>query len=155
MAGVLHRASSNATLQFLSLVHDLLALGRIFMRCASLLIVLGILVPSYALAADPIGEIKNASGAVDVTRTGAAHHAGAGDKVFQDDVISTGADGTVGITFADNSLISLGPNSELKLDQFQFNPARSEEHTSNSSHMSISYAVFCLKKKNKREDVMI
>src|SRR5690242_20987407 len=26
---------------------------------------------------------------------------------------------------------------------------RSEEHTSNSSHMSISYAVFCLKKKIK------
>src|SRR5438876_7215273 len=26
---------------------------------------------------------------------------------------------------------------------------RSEEHTSNSSHPSISYAVFCLKKKNK------
>src|SRR5690242_21962798 len=27
------------------------------------------------------------------------------------------------------------------------NPIRSEEHTLNSSHMSISYAVFCLKKK--------
>src|SRR3712207_8874651 len=27
--------------------------------------------------------------------------------------------------------------------------ARSEEHTSNSSHANISYAVFCLKKKNK------
>src|SRR2546429_2993202 len=27
---------------------------------------------------------------------------------------------------------------------------RSEEHTSNSSHGYISYAVFCLKKKNKR-----
>src|SRR5207249_6114954 len=26
---------------------------------------------------------------------------------------------------------------------------RSEEHTSNSSHVSISYAVFCLKKKNE------
>src|SRR3712207_7186436 len=26
--------------------------------------------------------------------------------------------------------------------------ARSEEHTSNSSHANISYAVFCLKKKN-------
>src|SRR5690606_3902630 len=26
---------------------------------------------------------------------------------------------------------------------------RSEEHTSNSSHVKISYAVFCLKKKNK------
>src|SRR5207249_7479455 len=27
---------------------------------------------------------------------------------------------------------------------------RSEEHTSNSSHVSISYAVFCLKKKTKK-----
>src|SRR5690242_21310171 len=27
---------------------------------------------------------------------------------------------------------------------------RSEEHTSESSHMSISYAVFCLKKKKKK-----
>lgn len=98
------------------------------MRCASLLIALGVLVPGYALAADSIGEVKNASGAVDVMRTGAPHHAAAGDKVFQDDVISTGKDGTIGITFADNSLISLGPNSELKLDQFQFNPAA---HTGN------------------------
>src|SRR5438309_7749436 len=31
-----------------------------------------------------------------------------------------------------------------------WNPARSEEHTSNSSHSSISYAVFCLKKKKKK-----
>src|SRR5437868_15524890 len=29
----------------------------------------------------------------------------------------------------------------------QVNGRRSEEHTSNSSHVSISYAVFCLKKK--------
>lgn len=93
------------------------------MRCASLLVVLGVLVPSYALAADSIGQVKNAAGAVDVTRAGAMHHVAAGDQVFENDVISTGANGSVGITFADNSLISLGPNSELKLDQFQFNPA--------------------------------
>src|SRR2546430_11870207 len=29
---------------------------------------------------------------------------------------------------------------------------RSEEHSLNSSHSQISYAVFCLKKKNKRAD---
>src|SRR4051812_49753260 len=29
--------------------------------------------------------------------------------------------------------------------------SRSEEHTSDSSHMSISYAVFCLKKKKKEK----
>jgi hypothetical protein len=98
------------------------------MRHAYILVVLGLLVPSYALAADSIGQIRNASGNVDVTRAGAAQHAAVGEQVFQDDVISTGADGSVGITFADNSLISLGPNSELKLDQFQFNPAA---HTGN------------------------
>src|SRR5207249_11790776 len=32
---------------------------------------------------------------------------------------------------------------------------RSEEHTSNSSHVSISYAVFCLKKKNIKMQLMI
>src|SRR2546421_1882876 len=30
-------------------------------------------------------------------------------------------------------------------------PARSEEHSLNSSHDQISYAVFCLKKKKKKE----
>src|SRR5437899_8675785 len=29
-------------------------------------------------------------------------------------------------------------------------PARSEEHTSEPSHLGISYAVFCLKKKRRR-----
>src|SRR5690349_23162127 len=29
---------------------------------------------------------------------------------------------------------------------------RSEEHTSNSSHVEISYAVFCLKKKKKKKN---
>src|SRR3989454_3512733 len=30
-------------------------------------------------------------------------------------------------------------------------PVRSEEHTLNSSHLVISYAVFCLKKKKKKQ----
>src|SRR5438132_8072650 len=34
---------------------------------------------------------------------------------------------------------------------FVVNDKRSEEHTSNSSHTVISYAVFCLKKKNKKK----
>src|SRR3712207_8274745 len=32
-------------------------------------------------------------------------------------------------------------------------PTRSEEHTSEPSHANISYAVFCLKKKNKRTSI--
>src|SRR5690606_42106782 len=34
--------------------------------------------------------------------------------------------------------------------QHLFDPLRSEEHTLNSSHVKISYAVFCLKKKKRQ-----
>jgi hypothetical protein len=38
------------------------------------------------------------------------------------DVVRTGADGSVGITMRDNSLLSAGPNSVLSLDRFEFDP---------------------------------
>src|SRR5699024_12397155 len=39
---------------------------------------------------------------------------------------------------------------DLKIGELKHQDiGRSEEHTLNSSHVSISYAVFCLKKKNK------
>ena len=42
------------------------------------------------------------------------------------DVIKTGADGSVGITMADNSLLSAGPNSILSLDRFEFDPTSNQ-----------------------------
>src|SRR5258708_21316312 len=39
----------------------------------------------------------------------------------------------------------------LVIDSLGHEAARSEEHTSNSSHQIISYAVFCLKNKNRDE----
>ena len=43
-----------------------------------------------------------------------------------DDVLRTGADGSVGITMRDNSLLSAGPNSILSLERFEFDPTTSE-----------------------------
>ena len=39
--------------------------------------------------------------------------------VYRDKVV-TGTDGTVGITFADNSLLSVGPDSRFAIDRFVF-----------------------------------
>jgi len=36
------------------------------------------------------------------------------------DVILTGADGSAGITFTDNSLVSVGPNSVFAIDKYTF-----------------------------------
>ena len=37
------------------------------------------------------------------------------------DVLKTGADGRVGITFIDNSRFAVGPNSSIALSAFEFN----------------------------------
>ena len=42
------------------------------------------------------------------------------------DVLKTGPDGSVGITMADNSLLSAGPNSILSLDRFEFDPTSNQ-----------------------------
>ena len=42
--------------------------------------------------------------------------------MHQDDVVETGADGAVGITFKDNTTISVGPDTKMALDEFVFAP---------------------------------
>jgi hypothetical protein len=77
--------------------------------------------PATAWAEDAIGQIKTETGVVSILRHGADQSAHIGDHVFRSDTIATSANSAVGITFADNSLMSLGPSSRLRLDQFQFN----------------------------------
>jgi hypothetical protein len=92
------------------------------MRCFSALLAIFAIVWSVAAsAAEPIGQVKTAEGIVTVGRSGATAALKAGDRVYQSDVVATGADGSVGITFADNSMLSLGPSSELVLYRFAFN----------------------------------
>jgi hypothetical protein len=74
---------------------------------------------SPALAAD-IGQIKNAKGEVSVERAGQAQPGSVGLRLQTSDVVRTGADGSVGISMSDNSLLSLGPNSQLSLDRYEF-----------------------------------
>jgi hypothetical protein len=100
--------------------------GVILIRSA--LISLLLLASHSARAAEEaaIGQIKSASGEVTVLRGGVSQKVAAGDRVFQADVLATGPDGSVGITFADNSMMSLGPDSRLSLDQFVFDTTTHE-----------------------------
>ncbi|HTN73327.1 MAG TPA: FecR domain-containing protein [Methylomirabilota bacterium] len=73
-----------------------------------------------------IGQIKNVSGQVFLLRNNVQRPAKAGDLVEQADVLTTGSDGSIGITFIDNSRFSAGPNSRIELTQFRFNPTTQE-----------------------------
>ena len=70
--------------------------------------------------ANDVGQIKNLRGTVHLERDGQRLAAAPGMGVKQADVLVTGADGTVGVTFLDNSLLSLGPRSTLAIDRYSF-----------------------------------
>jgi hypothetical protein len=78
-----------------------------------------------AWAENPIGQVKTIKGDVTVVRQGKVLPLAIGEHVFQSDTIRT-ANSSVGITFADNSMMSLGPNSQLALDQFRFDTTTHE-----------------------------
>ena len=76
--------------------------------------------------ANDVGQVKVTKGVVHVERDGARIPAVVGMPVREADKLVTGADGTVGVTFADNSLLSVGPNSTLAVDKFSFNATTHE-----------------------------
>jgi hypothetical protein len=84
--------------------------------------ILLIAVPSGADAADtlPIAQVKKVTGQVVIQRSGRRLPAKVGDPLFEKDIVETGPDGGIGITFVDNTVFSTGPNSQLALDEFQF-----------------------------------
>lgn len=79
-----------------------------------------------AAAAETVGKVKKLAGTVTVERAGKQQPVTVGMGVDVADVIRTSADSSVGITTSDNALVSLGPNSELSVTQYAFNPTTHE-----------------------------
>jgi hypothetical protein len=71
------------------------------------------------------GRIKVASGAAFVVRGGGQIAAQAGQILYESDTLRTGVDGRLGITLKDDTRVSLGPASEVRLDRFAYAPAES------------------------------
>jgi len=67
-----------------------------------------------------IGLVKVTAGAVHLEREGKRLPVQVGTPVREADTLVTGADGSVGVTFSDNSLLSTGPNSVLTIDSYAF-----------------------------------
>jgi hypothetical protein len=77
---------------------------------------------SYAGATPAVASIQKASGTVTVVRQGRALEATAGLEIEEDDTLRTGPDGSIGVVFKDDTLLSLGPESVLVIDEFVFAP---------------------------------
>ncbi len=87
-----------------------------------LAMVLGTATPVVAQAAAPAGHVKTSSGAAFIVRNNATIAARPGAPVFETDTLRTGADGTVGITLKDDTRVSLGPASEVRIERYMYAP---------------------------------
>jgi hypothetical protein len=69
------------------------------------------------------GKIKVAFGSAFIVRASGEVPAKVGETVFESDSLRTGADGRIGVTMKDDTRVSLGPGSEVRVERFVYAPA--------------------------------
>jgi hypothetical protein len=77
---------------------------------------------SSADASVPVAIVKKISGSATVVRQGQPIPATNGLKIWENDTLRTGHNGSIGIVFNDDTFLSLGPGSILVIDEFVFAP---------------------------------
>ena len=98
-------------------------LATVVFAALAALAVIGAAPSSHAAG---IGQVKKVSGDAYIIRGESKVRASVGDALEQRDVIETGDNGAIGISFKDNTVLSAGPGTTLSLDQFSFNSATLE-----------------------------
>ncbi|MGY4282440.1 hypothetical protein ACVWXO_001660 [Bradyrhizobium sp. LM2.7] len=84
-------------------------------------------------AAQVIGHVTKLSGSATAVRNGVSVVLNNGDNVEKGDVVSTGGDSTLGITFIDGTVFGLSSNARMVLNEMVYDPNGS----SNSSLLSL------------------
>jgi hypothetical protein len=79
--------------------------------------------PVYAQQPAAAGHIKVVTGSAFIVRQNTTLPAKPGDAVYAIDTLKTDTDGTLGVTLMDDTRLSLGPSSEVRLERYVFAPA--------------------------------
>ena len=75
-----------------------------------------------AVAGDTIGYVKTMTGKASVVRAGSEHGLAVGAPLYEDDVLKTGKESSLGVTMKDGTMLSAGPETELLLDKYAYAP---------------------------------
>jgi hypothetical protein len=92
-----------------------------FQYCAAVVTLIVVAAtPAHAQQSLAAGRIKVVSGAAFIVRDNKLVPAQVGQDVYTADALRTGADGKIGVTLKDDTRISLGPTSEVRLERFNY-----------------------------------
>jgi hypothetical protein len=97
--------------------------GTNLMKCVVGKIILpGLLLYSaVGFSAERIGLVKTLDSLASAVREGIEVNLEVGSKIYERDIIFTDSGGTVGITFNDGSMLTLGPGGKIVVDNYLFN----------------------------------
>ena len=91
---------------------------------SSLIAVALVATATVAAASDgSVGRVKTVEGTASIVRGQGSLPAVVNERVLQGDTLTTGPNGSLGVILKDDTSLSLGPNSVVVVDQFQFAPA--------------------------------
>ena len=91
---------------------------------AGAMVLVLVLSVAVASASSPIGLVKVTEGTATVQRGDETLPARLGLALEEGDILRTGADGRMGVVLRDDTRLSLGPESEIRIDRFLFAPAK-------------------------------
>lgn len=91
---------------------------------SSLIAVALVATATVAAASDgSVGRVKTVEGTASIVRGQGSLPAVVNERILQGDTLTTGPNGSLGVILKDDTSLSLGPNSVVVVDQFQFAPA--------------------------------
>ena len=96
--------------------------------------------PPAGLDTKPIGKVLDVTGAATIEHpsvvvvqanlpTSGVGQAKVGDSVYRGDMVQTGADGALGIIFADGTSFKVSSNARMELNEFVYDPKGSSNST--------------------------
>lgn len=109
--------------------------ARRFVAVASIVAMSALAMPAAAQVAaadDIIGYVKTAVPDAQIVASAAAGStasplkASPGTPVRRGNILKTGAAGSMGVTFKDNTIMSIGPDTEVSVDDYLYEPSKGE-----------------------------
>lgn len=78
--------------------------------------------PAAALGEEPVGRVKTLRGKVTIRTQSQTVEAAVGTPVYLGSEIQTTKDASVGLTFKDSTVLSLGADTKLTVDAYVYDP---------------------------------
>lgn len=95
-----------------------------------LIILAGFMLSGFAVRASAegivIGSVRHVKGDAILVRNGQTIQAQPRLQIMLNDILRTGPGGSLGVILRDDTVLSLGPNSEFSLDKFAFSPVEDD-----------------------------